>query len=143
MGLFDKKMKQAQQSAADAMAQATAMQQAAGVPAAGFGTADMPGMGGQDMAALAAYSAKVNKLAQSGVEAPGVIHTITATGTPDVSGATMHAIAVTYRPEGGEPIETTVEQSLLPFQLEGLSEGMACTVKYDPDDPTSAVIHSW
>ena len=55
----------------------------------------------------------------------------------------MHAIAVTYRPEGGEPIETTVEQSLLPFQLEGLSEGMACTVKYDPDDLTSAVIHSW
>ena len=138
MGLFDK-AKQAKQSAADAMAQAGALQQQAGVPAG----AGMPGMGGQDMAALAAYSAKVNKIAQSGVEAPGVIHTITVTGTPDVSGATMHAIAVTYRPEGGDPIETTIEQSLLPFQLEGLAEGKQCTVKFDPDLPTSAVLQSW
>jgi DNA-binding LytR/AlgR family response regulator len=142
MGLFDK-AKQAKQSAADAMAQATATQQGAGVPAGGFGGADMPGMGGQDMAAMAAYSAKVNKLAQSGVEAPGVIHTITATGTPDVSGATMHAIAVSFRPEGADPVETTIEQSLLPFQLEGLSEGLACTVKYDPDNPSAAVLQSW
>jgi uncharacterized protein DUF3592 len=138
MGLFDK-VKGAKQSAADAMAQATAVQGTAGVP----NMADMPGMGGQDMAALAAYSAKVNKIAQSGLEAPGVIHSITATGTPDVSGATMHAIAVTYRPAGGDPIEATVEQSLLPFQLEGLSEGLACTVKYDPDNPSAAILHSW
>jgi hypothetical protein len=138
MGLFDK-AKQAKQSAADAMAQAGAMQQQPGVPMG----ADMPGMGGQDMAAMAAYSAKVNKLAQSGVEAPGVIHTITATGSPDISGATMHAIAVTYRPEGGDPIETTIDQSLLPFQLEGMSEGKQCTVKYDPDLPSSAVLQSW
>jgi hypothetical protein len=142
VGLFDK-AKQAKQGAADAMAQATAMQNAAGVPAGGFGGADLPGMGGQDMAAMAAYSAKVNKLAQAGVEAPGVIHTITASGTPDVSGATMHAIAVTYRPEGGDPIETTIDQSLLPFQLEGLAEGKQCTVKYDPDNPSAAVLQSW
>jgi DNA-binding LytR/AlgR family response regulator len=142
MGLFDK-AKQAKQSAADAMAQATAMQQQAGVSASGFGGADMPGMGGQDMAAMAAMSAKMNKLAQSGVEAPGVIHTITATGTPDISGATMHAIAVTYRPDGGDPIETTIEQSLLPFQLETMAEGKPCTVKYDPDMPSSAILHSW
>jgi hypothetical protein len=141
MGLFDK-AKKAQQDASDAMAQATAMQQAAGVQAGGLGTS-MPGMGGQDMAAMAAYSAKVNKLAQSGVEAPGVIHTVTATGSPDVSGATMHAIAVTYRPAGGDPIETTIEQSLLPFQLETMAEGKPCTVKYDPDLPTSAVLQSW
>jgi hypothetical protein len=142
MGLFDK-AKKAQADAADAMAQATAMQQAAGVPAGGFGGADMPGMGGQDMAAMAAYSAKVNKLAQSGLEAPGVIHTITATGSPDISGATMHAIAVTYRPEGSDPIETTIEQSLLPFQTESMAEGKPCTVKYDPDMPSSAVLQSW
>ena len=142
MGLFDK-AKKAQQDASDAMAQATAMQQAAGAPTGGFGGADMPGMGGQDMAAMAAYSAKVNKLAQSGLEAPGVIHTITATGTPDISGATMHAIAVTNRPAGADPIETTIEQSLLPFQHETMAEGKPCTVKYDPDMPTSAVLQSW
>ena len=97
----------------------------------------------RSFAAMAAYSAKVNKLAQSGLEAPGVIHTITATGTPDISGATMHAIAVTYRPEGADPIETTIEQSLLPFQLETMAEGKPCTVKYDPDMPTSAVLQGW
>ncbi len=143
MGLFDK-AKQAKQSAADAMAQAGAMQQnAPGGFGAGPGGADMPGMGGQDMAAMAAMSAKLNQLAQSGLEAPGVIHTITATGSPDMSGATMHAIAVTYRPEGSDPIETTIEQSLLPFQTETLAEGKPCTVKYDPDMPTSAVLQSW
>jgi hypothetical protein len=143
MGLFGKKMDQrmadANAQAADAMA--AAQQQMGG--AGGMPGMDTAGMGGQDMAAMAAYSAKVNKLAQSGVEAPGVIHTITATGTPDVSGAAMHAIAVTYRPEGGDPIEATIEQSLLPFQLEGLAEGKPCTVKYDPDMPTSAVLQSW
>jgi hypothetical protein len=142
MGLFDK-AKKVQQDAASAMAQATAMQQGAGAQAGGFGGAGMPGMGGQDMAAMAAMSAKLNKLGQVGVEAPGVIHTITATGTPDVSGATMHAVAVTYRPTGGDPIEATIEQSLLPFQLEGLAEGKPVTVKYDPEVPSSAILYTW
>jgi hypothetical protein len=140
MGLFDK-MKGAQQSAADAMAQAQAAQAGApGVPAG----MDMAAMtGGQDMAAMAAYSQKVNKIAQVGVEAPGVIHSLTPNGSPDISGGTMYAVAVTYRPAGVDPIETTIDQSFLPFQLEGLSEGQTITVKYDPDLPTSAVIHSW
>jgi hypothetical protein len=132
MGLFNK-VKDAKQQAAGAMAQAQSAP----------GMADMPGMGGQDMAAMAAYSQKVNKIAQSGVEAPGVIHTITAAGTPDISGATMHAIAVTIRPAGGDSYETTIEQSLLPFQLEGLADGQAVTVKYDPDNPSAAVLNSW
>jgi hypothetical protein len=141
MGMFDK-AKGMKQQAADAMASAGAMQQGAGVPA-GFGGGDMPGMGGQDMAAMAAYSQKVNKIAQSGIEAPGVIHTITATGTPDISGATMHTVSVSIVPAGGSPYETTVEQSFLPFQLESLSEGLACTVKYDPDNPTAAMLYGW
>jgi hypothetical protein len=139
MGMFDK-IKGANQQAKDAMAQATAMQQAAGVQP---GMADMPGMGGQDMAAMAAYSQMANKIGQSGVEAPGVIHTLTAAGTPDVSGATMYDIDVTIRPAGADPYETTIKQSMLPFQLEGLSEGQAVTVKYDPDNPTAALLHSW
>ena len=142
MGLFDK-AKQAKQSAADAMAQATAMQQQAGVAAGGIGTADMPGMGGQDMAAMAAYSAKVNKLAQSGVEAPGVIHTITATGTPDISGATMHAHRGDLPPRGQRPDRDDDRAEPAAVPARGPRRGQACTVKYDPDNPTSAVLHSW
>jgi hypothetical protein len=141
MGLFDKKIKGAQDAAAAAMAQAQAAQAGApGMP----GGMDMGAMtGGQDMAAMAAYSQKVNSLAQVGVEAPGVIHSLTANGTPDISGATMYAVAVTFRPAGGDPVETTIDQSFLPVQLEGLSEGQQVTVKYDPNLPTSALIHSW
>jgi hypothetical protein len=142
MGLFDK-MKGAKQQAADAMQQAAAMQQSAGVQTGGLPGADTPGMGGQDMAAMAAYSQKVNKIATSGVEAPGVIHSIRATGTPDISGATMTDFEVTIRPASGEPYQTTIQQSMLPFQMEGISEGMAIVVKYDPDNPTAAIMHSW
>jgi hypothetical protein len=142
MGLFDK-VKGAKQQAADAMANATAMQQAAGA-AGGMGDmSTMAGMGGQDMAKMAAYSQKVNKIGQVGVEAPGVIHSIRVVGTPDVSGATWHEFDVSIRPAGGDPFQTTIEQSMLPFQMEGLSEGQAIVAKYDPDAPTEAIIQSW
>lgn len=143
MGLFGKKMDQrmadANAQAADAMA--AAQQQMGG--AGGMPGMDTAGMGGQDMAAMAAYSAKVNKIATAGVEAPGVIHTIRVTGTPDISGATMHEFDVSIRPEGGDLYDAVVEQSMLPFQMEGIAEGQAVVVKFDPDNPTAAIIHSW
>jgi hypothetical protein len=141
MGLFDK-VKGAKDQAAEAMANAAAMQQAAGA-AGGVDMSNLAGMGGQDMAKMAAYSQKVNKIGQVGVEAPGVIHAIRVAGTPDVSGATWHEFDVSIRPAGGDPYQTTIEQSMLPFQMEGLSEGQAIVAKYDPDVPTEAIIHSW
>ncbi|HEX5586181.1 MAG TPA: hypothetical protein VFZ17_02640 [Acidimicrobiia bacterium] len=143
MGMFDK-IKGAKDQAADAMANAAAMQQAAGAAApAGMDMSSMPGMGGQDMAKMAAYSQKVNKIGQVGVEAPGVIHAIRAVGEPDISGATWHEFDVSIRPAGGDPYQTTIEQSMLPFQMEGLSEGQAIVAKYDPDVPAEAIIQSW
>ena len=142
MGLFDK-MKDAKNSAADAMANAAAMQQAARAAGAPGDLTNMPGMGGQDMGKMAAYSQKVNKIAQVGVEAPGVVHSIRAVGAPDISGATWHEFDVSIRPAGGDPYQTTIEQSMLPFQMEGLSEGQAIVAKYDPSVPTEAIIHSW
>src|SRR5262249_37982002 len=140
--LFDK-VKGANQQAADAMANAAAMQQAAGAAAPAGGMAGMPGMGGQDMAKMAAYSQKVNRLGQVGVEAPGVVHAIRAVGTPDMSGAAGHGFDGSSRPAGAEPYQTTIEQSMLPFQMEGLSEGQAIVAKYDPSAPTEAIIQSW
>jgi hypothetical protein len=131
MGLFDK-VKDAQKQAQDAMANM-----------GGMSTGQMGGMGGGDMAAMAAESQKLNKIAQAGVEAPAVVKGIQAVGGPDVAGATKHHIQVTIAPDGGAPYDTTVEQSMLPAQTEGLSEGMAVTVKYDPDNPAAAIIYSW
>ena len=132
MGLFSK-MKDAQQQAQQAMA---------GVGATAR-MGDLPGMGGQDMAAMAAYAQKANKIGQSGIAAPGVINAIRATGTPDISGATMHEFDVTVTPDGGAAYAATVQQSMLPAQMEGLHEGQAVTVKYDPDNPSGVLLYSW
>jgi hypothetical protein len=50
---------------------------------------------------------------------------------------------VSIRPANGEPYQTTISQSMLPAQLEGISEGAAITVKYDPDAPVMALIYGW
>jgi hypothetical protein len=130
MGLFNK-MKDAQAQAQSAMAGAGGMGGAA------------PGMGGMDMNAMAAESAKMQKLATAGVEAPGVIHAIKPTGETDISGGQKVDFDVSIRPEGGELYQTTITQSILPAQMEGLSEGQAITVRYDPDAPAMALIYSW
>ena len=131
MGFLDK-MKGAQQQAKDAMA-------GAGQPPSGM----PPGMGGTDMAAQAAQAQMYQKLAQSGVEAPGVIHSIRPTGQTDISGGQQTEFDVSIKPAEGEPFQTTIVQSMLPAQMEDLSEGKSITVKYDPDSPTSALLHSW
>src|SRR5688500_995398 len=134
MGLFDR-MKDAQQQAQDAMASAGAAQQQA--------PGGMAGMEGMDMAAQAAYAQKAQKLHAQGIEAPGQVHAIRPTGTTDVGGGQEVDFDVTITPAGGSPYQTTIRQSMLPAQLEGLSEGAAITVKYDPDDPSQALIYGW
>lgn len=133
MGLFSK-AKDAQQAAADAMAQAGGMAQ---------GGASMQQMMGGDMATQAAQAQLYAKLAASGVEAPGTIDAIRPIGGPDFSGATPHEFDVTITPTGGAPYQTTIRQGMLPVQMEGISQGMACTAKYDPDNPASACLFSW
>jgi hypothetical protein len=126
MGLLDR-VKAAQSQAAGAVANA----------GGGLG-----GMGG-DMAAQAAYAQLVNKLGQAGVQASAVIDTLRPTGQTDVGGGQMTEVDVTVSPDGGAPYQTTVRQSFLPSQLEGLSPGGAIGVKYDPDNPPAALIYSW
>jgi hypothetical protein len=133
VGLFGK-MKDMQSQAQDAMASQGGAQAAGGMQG-------VPGMG--DMGAQAAYAQLAQKLAASGVEAPGVIHAIRPSGQPDMSGGQNVDFDVSIRPADGDPYQTTITQSMLPAQLEGIAEGAAITVKYDPDSPTSALIYGW
>lgn len=133
MGLFDR-MKDAQQQAQDAMAAAGATQAPAGMPG---------GMDGAAMAAQAAYAQKAQKLYAEGVEAPGQVHAIRPTGQTDVGGGQDVDFDVTITPAGGSPYQTTIRQSMLAAQLEGISEGAAITVRYDADDPSQALIYGW
>ena len=129
MGFFDK-MKDAQSQAQEAMASNPGMAQQA------------HGMGG-DMTGQAAYAQMAQKLHASGIEAPGVVHTIRQTGNTDVGGGQEVEFDVSIKPATGDPYQTTIKQSMLPAQMEGISEGQAITVKYDPDSPTSALIYGW
>jgi hypothetical protein len=99
------------------------------------------GMG--DMGAQAAYAQMAQKLYQSGVDAPGVIHSIRPTGQTDMGGGQQIEFDVSIKPDGGEAYQTTISQSMLPAQMEELAEGKSITVKYDPDSPTSALIYGW
>ena len=132
MGLFGK-IKDAQAQAQEAMASSQ------GAPAAPMGGG---GMGG-DMTGQVAYAQLMQKLAQSGVEAPGVIHSIRPSGQTDISGGQQVEFDVSIKPASGEPYQAQISQSMLPAQMEGISEGQAITVKYDPDAPVMAIIHSW
>jgi hypothetical protein len=133
LGLF-KNVKDMQSQAQEAMAGQGGM--------GGTGaTSGMAGMG--DMAAQAAYAQLAQKLAASGVEAPGVVHSVRPTGQTDIGGGQQVEFDVSVRPAAGDPYQTTISQSMLPAQLEGIAEGAAITVKYDPDSPTSALIYGW
>jgi len=131
VGLFSK--------AKDMQAQAQeAMQNAGGMSGMAKGMGSMGNIGGQ-----AAYAQKANKIGQSGVEAPGVLHAIRPSGQTEFGGGQMVAFDVTITPAGGQPYDTTIEQSMLPAQLEGITEGGAITVKYDPDNPSQALMYGW
>ena len=129
MGLFDK-MKSAQSQAQEAMASNPGMAQQA------------HGMGG-DMSGQAAYAQMAQKLHASGIEAPGVVHEIRQTGNTDIGGGQEVEFDVSIKPATGDPYQTTIKQSMLPAQMEGISEGQSITVKYDPESPTSALIYGW
>ena len=125
MGMF----KDARKAAEDAMKK--------GQSAGAAGMAGMPDMAMPDPA----YVAKVNKLGKSGVEAPAVIKAMRAMGGPDMSGATMYQVDVTITPSSGKAYDTTITQSLLAMQMDAYSEGKSVKIKYDPDDPTAALLN--
>ena len=119
----------------------SAQQQAAGAMAGAGGLGGM--MGGGNTADQAAYAQLANKLGSQGIEAPGVVKAIRPTGETDMGGGQKTQFDVTIAPDGTGPYDTTITQSFLPAQLAGLETGAAVTVKYDPDDPSAALIYGW
>ena len=134
MGLFDK-MKGLKDQAQAAMGPS---------PGAAVDSSLDTGMGmGADMTGQVAYAQLAQKLHQSGVEAPGVVHSIRPSGQTDMGGGQQVTFDVSIRPAAGEPFQTTINQSMLPAQLEEISEGQSITVKYDPEAPAMALIYGW
>ena len=48
-----------------------------------------------------------------------------------------------HRAERRRAVPDDIGQSMLPAQLEGIAEGAAITVAYDPDNPSEALIYGW
>jgi hypothetical protein len=97
----------------------------------------MPGGGDMAKAQLA------QKLAASGVQASGTVTALQATGNSDFGGGQEQQVSVNITPTGGEPYDTTLIQSFQPSALETLAVGTTVSVKYDPDNPSAALIYSW
>jgi len=108
MGLFDKANRPSR-ARPTLMAQAARIKQQRSSP----WSPTMPGLGvpGENQwgaGAMAAYSAKVNKLAQSGSRGPRLIHTINRhRQTPDTSAPPHARDRRDLPPEGADPIEAT------------------------------------
>ena len=131
MGLFSR-AKDMKEQASQAMANSGGMSGMA---------SSMGSMGGTT--GQAAYAQLAQKLHASGVEAPGVVHAIRPTGDKQFGGGEQVEFDVSIRPATGDPYQTTISQSMLPAQMEGIAEGAAITVKYDPDAPHMALIYGW
>ena len=98
---------------------------------------------GLDLQEGVAYAELAQRLYAGGVEAPAVIHGIRATDQTDMSGGRKYEFDVSIRPASGELYQTQISQHMLPVQMEGLADGQAITVKYDPEAPQMALIHNW
>lgn len=134
MGLFKRNVQEQEQSAAEKMARSHEA------------IASQPGMMeslGLDLQEGVAYAELAQRLNACGVEAPAVIHAIRATDQTDMGGGRKYEFDVSIRAASGELYQAQISQHMLPVQMEGLAEGQAITVHYDPDAPQMALIHNW
>ena len=108
--------------------------------------ADVAKAGGQAMSEgmssdTASQAAKMQKLAQAGVEQKATLQSMTPTGTTKVGGGIEHTLVVEVQPVGGERYACTFNQDLIQASVDAFQQkmGQEITVKVDPDDPQSMV----
>ncbi len=82
---------------------------------------------------------RAKKLREQGIERPGQIDVMTATGNTDTPGGTEYNIVLTISPVGGEPYQTTINQYIYPSNP--FTEGESVTVRVDPDDVNVGMIY--
>jgi hypothetical protein len=89
-----------------------------------------------DPAALQAYIAQqqaeaglVNRIARHGVEAPGVIRSLSPTGRSDLGGGREVEGTVTITPADGAPFDAHVMQHVMAEAVATLTAGRAVTAK--------------
>jgi hypothetical protein len=81
---------------------------------------------------------RAKKLMSVGVDTPGHIDAMTATGNTDTPGGTEYMIDITVSPTGGSPYAVKTNQYIYPSGP--YSAGENVLVKVDPADPSSLMI---
>ena len=85
-----------------------------------------------------ALANKAKKLRSDGVDPPGHIDTMTATGNTDTPGGTEYTIGLTITPAAGDAYQVIMTQYVYPASP--FSEDENVVVKVDPADPMVAMI---
>jgi hypothetical protein len=118
----------------DRMKDAAAQAQEA---AKGAGQAMSEGMSSDTQAT----AAKMQKLAQAGVERKATLQSMTATGKTAIGGGIEHTLTVEVHPDDGDPYTASFNQDLIQQSVDAFQQkvGREITVKVDPDDPQSMV----
>ena len=78
------------------------------------------------------------RLMDNGVDTPGHIDSMTATGNTDTPGGAEHVIEATVSPAGGTPYQVSFNQYIYPAAP--FSAGEDVTIRVDPDDPNSVML---
>lgn len=114
---------------------------------AGHDLASVIGAGEQAMAngslqQMAAYSARVARVAQAGVETPAVIQAVELGAASPVQAGVPAQLQLTVEPHGGAPYDVTTDQFLHESMASALAPGQRVTVKVDPSDPQALIVWS-
>ena len=89
----------------------------------------------------AATAAKMQKLAQAGVERKATLQAMTPTGKTSLGGGIEHTLTVEVHQDDGDAYTATFNQELIQQSIDAFQPkiGQEITVKVDPDDPQSMV----
>jgi hypothetical protein len=100
------------------------------------------GLGGGVQGQMA-YAQLAQKLHHQGIQATGVVSAVRPTGQTDFGGSPEIDFDVTITKPTGESYATTIRQGMNAAQVGDIQPGKSVTVKYDPDNPASAMIYGW
>lgn len=81
---------------------------------------------------------RAKKLTSDGVDTPGHIDSMTATGNTDTPGGTEYNITFTVKPASSEAYQVTTNQYIYPSNP--FTEGEDVKLKVDPSDPDTVMI---
>lgn len=99
-------------------------------------------MAGGGAEQMMAYSARMARLTQAGVEMAATVRAVVLGESAPFQGGRHARLDLTVEPPSGPRYDATTEQVFSEEVASGLAEGQRITVKVDPNDPQSLMVWS-